>query len=420
MVLKGAGATPLAWFNHAKENHKDGQVSLTEAVHEYIYSAAAKNSGISAVGVLAVIELPFYREVDHEKAVIIVRIGNHLRFGHYRYFSDNHAQLQTLFEYGLKRDLGLSLTHLVTSTDVRNYLDLIVTNLASDSAIYFDIHAVHGSPTFGNMTSCGGTIDFSTFMYIDAHHGSYSYMPDGVNLLGGDWGQTEQFFNLFSHLTKSLKKSGFEYSAGIKPVEYFLRKFTDQFELIITGRWLRRIGLSELEIDTLSLDTKEHFYETVKFIYELKGSKKIRLTQGKVFLAAFEPRKILSETAKCLDNFDDISFIWKQLFKVNRKWATYKLVDAKPFINVYRKLIIKITNELKASKEHIHAWQQRSKAISLSERIEPGVDFFYNSERFFASEAVLRQIKAGNVSWRNVGEAAEVSISQLIDHGLYR
>jgi uncharacterized protein YdiU (UPF0061 family) len=47
VVLKGTGSKPLNWFNHPKENHKDGQLGLTEAVHEYIYSAAAKINGIN-------------------------------------------------------------------------------------------------------------------------------------------------------------------------------------------------------------------------------------------------------------------------------------------------------------------------------------------------------------------------------------
>ncbi len=418
IVLKGTGITPLAWLNHPKESHKDGQVGLTEAVHEYIYSSAAKTNGISAVGVLAVIELPFYREVDNEKAAIVVRVGNHLRFAHYLYFTDNSAQLKKLFEYGLKRDMGLPLAHFVNAQDISDYLEYIVCNLASDAAIYFDVHAVHGSPTFGNVTSCGGTVDFATFVFPDAHHGSYSYMSDGVNLLGGEWGQTEQFFNLFSKLVNALKNSRFEYEAEIKPVEYFLESFNEKFEQVVTNRWLKRIGLSEQEIDSLSIENKERFYEIVKILYELKGSKKIKYNQRKIYMAAFEPRQILSRTADYIQRFDDVSVIWEQLFKVNRSWGTYKLASAKPYINVYRKSIIEIVDELKASKQVIAVWQRRSKAIKLSDRNEPGGDLFYDSERFFSSEQVLRQIKLGNVSWRKISESAEISSSKLVDHGL--
>lgn len=70
----------------------------------------------------------------------------------------------------------MSLKHSVSIKDVHDYLDFIVTQLASDAAIYFDIHGVHGAPTF-----------------IDAHHGSYSYMPAGANRLGDERGQTEHF-----------------------------------------------------------------------------------------------------------------------------------------------------------------------------------------------------------------------------------
>ena len=417
VVLKGTGTTELAWLNHPKENHKDGQVGLTEAVHEYIYSSAAKANGISAVGVLAVIELPFYREVDNEKAAIVVRVGNHLRFAHYCYFADNPAQLQKLFDYGLKRNMGLTLAHSVTAKNVRDYLEFIVINLATDAAIYFDVHAVHGSPTFGNITSCGGTIDFATFVFTDAHHSNYSYMSDGANLLGGEWGQTEQFFNLFSNLVVALKKSRFGYEAEILPVEYFLESFNEKFEQVLTFRWLKRIGLSKKEIDSLPIKNKERFYEIVKLIYELKGSKKIKFNQRKIFMAAFEPRKILSATATHIDKFDNFTVIWDRLFKVNRSWGTYKRTDAKSYIQVYQQSIIEIINELKPSKKLIAIWKQRSKAIRLSERNEPGADLFYDSERYFASEEVLRQINSGNVSWRKISQLAKTSASKLADHG---
>ncbi|NOQ76946.1 MAG: hypothetical protein GQ475_03980 [Methylococcaceae bacterium] len=418
VALKGTGITPLAWLNHPKKNHRDGQLGLTEAVHEYIYSSAAKTHGISTAGVLAVIKLPFIREVSNENAAIIIRVGNHLRFAHYQYFSDNPEQLKSIFEYGLRRDLGLSLTHTVKAIDVRNYLDLIVSNLASDAAIYFDTHSVHGSPTFGNITSCGGTLDFATFVFTDAHHSNYSYMSGGENLLGGEWGQTEQFFNLFSSLVIALKNSQFDYQTEIMPVEYFLRQFNNKVEQILTHRWLSRIGLSQQEINRLCLDNKERFYENVKSIYELTGSKRFKVNQGKVFMAAFEPRKILSGTAECIENFNDVKITWKKLFKVNRNWGSYNLNQAKPHINAYQKSVISIVNELKASKELIEIWQQQSKEIRLSERNEPGTDFFYDSERFFASKEVLHQINSGNIPWRKISETADTSMSELVDHGL--
>lgn len=416
VVLKGTGVTPLAWFNHAKLNHKDGMASMTEVVHEYIYSAAARKNGINTPGVLAVIELPFYREIDNEKAAIIVRVGNHLRFAHFLYFSDSPVLLKKIFEYALKRDMGFSLDHLITAENVRKYLDLVVTKLAENAAVYFDVHAVHGSPTFGNKTSCGGSIDMATFVFPDAHHANYSYMSEGANLLGGVNGQTEQFFNLFSHLVKTLKKSGFEYQTEILPVEYFHRQFRNKFEAVLTYKWLKRIGLSDHEIDDLSITAKERFYEIVKSLYEATGSTRIRLNKGKVYMAAFEPRKILSGTADCFESLDAIVSVWVKLFKVNRKWGTYTLPDAKPYIVEYRKSIMGIFNALKASKDTVDAWKRRSNEIKLSERNEPGADFFYDSERFLASEEVLELIRLGNTSWRKISQVAETSSIRFVDH----
>lgn len=416
VVLKGTGVTPLAWFNHPRQSHKDGMASMTEVVHEYIYSAAARKNGINTAGVLAVIELPFYREIDNEKAAIIVRVGNHLRFAHFLYFSDSPALLKKIFEYALKRDKGYSLDHAITAEDIRKYLDLVVKKLAENAAVYFDVHAVHGSPTFGNKTSCGGSIDMATFVFPDAHHVNYSYMSEGANLLGGVNGQTEQFFNLFAHLVTTLKKSGFDYQMEILPVEYFHRQFRNKFEEVLTHRWLKRVGLADHEIDALSITAKERFYEIVKSIYEATGSKRIRLNKGKVYMAAFEPRKILAGTADCFESLDVTVSVWVKLFKVNRKWGTYKLADAKPYIVEYRKAIIGIFNELKASKDTVAAWKRRSKEIKLSERHEPGADFFYDSERFQASEEVLQLIRQGNASWRKISQAAETSSMKFVDY----
>lgn len=418
VVLKGIGTTPLAWFNHPRETHKDGLVSMSEAVYEYIYSLAAKACGINVAAVLAVIELPFIRKADNEKAAIVVRVGNHLRFAHYRYFSDNPEQLEKIFEYGLKRDMGLALEHQVNTDDVRHYLDLIVSNLAGDAAIYFDVHAVHGSPTFGNRTSCGGTIDLSTFVFPDAHHSNYSYMDGGVNSLGGEWGQTEQFFNLFSQLQESLKKSGFKYAAEIFPVEYFFHQFKIKFEETLIERWLTRIGLSNKEMTMLSCETKEFFYGIVKAIYEAKGSKKIPFNQGKIFMAAFEPRKILSGSADCLEQIDDMEQLWHKLFKVQRNWSTYKFSDAKSYIKPYQKSLIRIANELNASSSSITAWKQNSQKIRLAERNEPGSDFFYGAERFFVISEILQQIKLNqDASWATLSEQAKASIFKLADYG---
>lgn len=418
VVLKGTGVTPLAWFNHPRTTHKDGMVSMSEAVYEYIYSLAAQASGIQVAGILAVIELPFIREADNEKAAIIVRIGNHLRFAHYRYFSDNPKQLEKIFEYGLKRDLGLSLDHAINAKQVCRYLNFIIDKLATDAAVYFDVHAVHGAPTFGNRTSCGGTIDVSTFVFPDAHHSNYSYMDGGTNLLGGDWGQTEQFFYLFSELKESLKNSQFKYASEILPTEYFFRQFKIKFEEVLTNRWLARLGLSKTEINKLSADIKECFYSLVKSIYETKGSKKIQFNGGKVLMAAFEPRKILSGTADCLESIDDTALLWHRLFKVQRNWATYSFHDAKPYIKAYQKWLARIVTELQTTTESIAVWRQNSQKIRLAERNEPGEEFFYGSERFSVMAEILQKISRNEVSWPELSAAAKDSISKLVDYGI--
>ncbi|CAI8937646.1 protein adenylyltransferase SelO family protein [Methylocaldum szegediense] len=417
-TVKGIGITPLAWLNHSKQSHRDGKLGITEAVHEYIYGLAATKNGIDTVRPLAVIELPFFREATGEKAALIVRIGNHLRFAHYRYFSNQPWKLEKIFEYGLKRDLGLPLNYPVTPQNVRNYLDRIVTNLAKEAAVYYDLHAVHGSPTYGNRTSDGGTIDLSTFVYLDAHHQKYSYMPGNKYFLGGRWGQPEQLFTLFSDLIKLTCKSRFKYTNEIASEKFYWEKFRNTMERTLTHRWLKRLGLSENEILALSSDTKNRFHNIVKAIYEAQGTKKIKLNRGRTFLAAFEPRKILSRTAQYFDKFNDINFIWENLFKVHRNWGTFNFPKALPFITEYIKSVEYIVDELDKTGEIVTKWKSRSQQMQLSERRELGSDFFYDSERFISSQEVLAQIHRGKANWKVISDMAADAAEKLVDRGL--
>lgn len=418
VTVKGIGITPLAWLNHSKQSHRDGKLGITEAVHEYVYGLAAAKHGIDTVRPLAVIELPFFREATGEKAALIVRIGNHLRFAHYRYFSNQPRKLEKIFEYGLKRDLGLPLNHPVTPQDVRDYLDHIVTNLAKEAAIYYDLHAVHGSPTFGNRTSDGGTIDLSTFVYLDAHHQKYSYMPGNKYFLGGRWGQHEQLFTLFSDLMKLICKSQFKYANEISSERLFWEKFRDTMDRTLTHRWLKRLGLAESEISALSGDAKNRFHNIVKAIYEAQGTKKIKLNRRRTFMAAFEPRKVLSRTAQHLDKFNDINFIWENLFRVHRSWGTLNRSQALPFITEYIKSVEYIVDELDKTSEIVTNWKYRSQQMQLSERRELGGDFFYDSERFISSQEVLAQIHRGKADWKLISDIAADAAEKLVDRGL--
>lgn len=418
VVIKGIGITPLAWLNHPKKSHRDGKTGLTEAVHEYIYSLAAIKNGIDAPSPLAVIELPFFRKSTNEKAALIVRIGNHLRIAHYRYFASQPRQLEKIFEYGLKRDMGLPQDYPVDEQDARNYLDLIVTNLANEAAVYYDLHAVHGAPTFGNRTSSGGTIDLSTFVYLDAHHGEYRYMPGRTYSLGGKWGQHEQLFVLFSDLLKLLRRSQFKYAKAIPPDKASWDRFITTMERTLTGRWLKTMGLSENEIAALSDGTKGRFHKIMKAIYETPGIKKLKLHTGKTLMAAFEPRKILSHTARHFSKFNDIAFIWENLFKVHRNWATLNLSQAQPFITEYTQSVQQIVDELDNAGTIVGTWKYRSQQIQLSQRKELGADFFYGAERFAYSQKILEQIHQGQADWKVISSTAAAVVNQLVDQEL--
>lgn len=134
-------------------------------------------------------------------------------------------------------------------------------------------------------------------------------------------------------------------------------------------------------------------------------------------MAAFEPRKILSGTADCLESIDDAALLWHRLFKVQRNWATYSFHDAKPYIKAYQKWLVRIVTELQTTTESIAVWRQNSQKIRLAERNEPGEEFFYGSERFSVMAEILQKISWNQVSWSELSVAAKDSISKLVDYG---
>src|SRR5690606_28387185 len=150
----------------------------------------------------------------------------------------------------------------------------------------------------------------------------YSYMPGNKYFLGGRWGQHEQLFTLFSDLMKLICKSQFKYANEISSERLFWEKFRDTMDRTLTHRWLKRLGLAESEISALSGDAKNRCHNIVKANYEAQGTKKIKHNRRRSVIAAFEPRKVLSRTAQHLDKFNDINFIWENLFRVHRNWGS--------------------------------------------------------------------------------------------------
>ena len=422
LTIKGIGVTPLAWLNHPKPSHRDGLLGMTEAVHEYLYSLAAIGNGLDAVAPLAVIELPFMRPATGDRAALLVRAGNHLRFAHYRQFASQPQRLERLFEYGLKRDLGLPLTHAVSHQEVRDYLELIVNNLAHEAAVYYDLHAVHGAPTFGNRTSSGGSIDLATFVYLDAHHGEYRYMPGGAYRLGGAWGQREQLFVLFSDLVKRLRQSDFKHAATLAPERVYWGQFRDALEHHLTRRWLARLGLAENEIAALSTMVRRRFHRSVSALYEAQGTRKIKLNRGRTRMAAFEPRRVLAGTARHLERLDDLEFVWAELFRVERHWATLNLAQAQPYISDYAEAVKSIVAELDDTGAIVKVWQNRTlrQRQRLAERRAGGADFFYDSERFLCAKPILELIQNGQTGWPEISRVAAEAAEHRVDQGLPR
>ena len=198
IILKGIGQTPLAWTNHDNPEHSDGLQTTNEAVHSYLMSEINWRNNLDSTIDLAVIEIPIKkiekRSGEFTKCAITVRVGAQTRLAHLSYWADDYPHFKKIRDFVVKRDLGLKLDFEISTKHIQEYLEKLTDNLADEVARYFDLNAVHGSPTMGNRTTRGSTIDLGTFRYLDAHHIDYRYLVQKLSL-GGEFGQVQQFKN---------------------------------------------------------------------------------------------------------------------------------------------------------------------------------------------------------------------------------
>lgn len=420
--IKGVGQTPLAPTDHWDKLHKDGLQSIEEAVHSYIHSEANLWNGIDSTAELAVIELSASRPGKDGKATktaISVRIGRQTRLAHLRYFEDSPEQFAKLFEYIVRRDLRLSANAKIGAQEVRSFLQQFTHNLAQDAARYYDLHAVHGSPTQGNRTTGGGTIDLGTFSYLDAHHSGYSYMS-GRQQLGGQRGQTTQLWKYIGDLIGYLETAKYPLpkSASVLRTE-LSNTFGAVFEDTTARLALSRLGISAELIDRIPESTRQRFSSAVKKIYELSGEKLVTDGNKQIHPAAFDTRKLMSESFSVLQApYEKQEELWKKAFSSDRLWAGAAGTEEVEYLKLnYIGSVKQVADSLHATPSDINKWSQSAKKIAEKSRIAPRGAFFHGSEKYDSSRTVLDAI-ANKESLEAVNEKANDAIDQLVDHEL--
>lgn len=295
-VLKGVGKTPLAWTNHTEEGHKDGLQSMTEAIHSYIHSEANFRNGIDSTVDIAVIEIPLLKKDKYtgkmEKASITLRAGHQFRVAHLRYHSDNPEHLTQLLEYLWNREFK-------GKPNAKEFLTRFTHRLAEDAARYTDLIAVHGSPTSGNRTALGGSIDMGTFRYMDGFHKNYSYLFGRLQFAYQNHQMKEYVNDMVSYFVKS---------GWIQETEYdhFFQEqhniFDQNYRNLLTSFWLQRMGFSEQQIQTVTVDQKNRLHNILTVMMNRQTTQTFNLGGQTIPASYYDIHHILSVIVATADS----------------------------------------------------------------------------------------------------------------------
>lgn len=405
-VMKGVGQTPLAWLNHSDPLHKDGLQSMEEAVHSFIMSEINLRNELDSTADLAVIELPLEKKDKHsgavEKAALTIRVGNQTRIAHFRYFSDDFDKFKRIFDYCVRRDLGLSQGP-IQQKSYRTYVEMLTTNLAEEAARYFDLHAVHSSPTPGNRTTQGSTIDLGTFRYLDAHHVEYTYLFDQLKLKD----QTKQLRGYIDWLYYYFYSAEFSDLIKIRKDDA-INLFYKSYRAHLTEMWLYRMGLSSSQIQKLKPETRESFYQATESLFEAVADHTVQFGDRKMNPARYDVRFVLKQavaahSGKTLD-----------LFSTDRSWGTQSPTtqDARRLESEFDLTIKRVLRELKPDSNEATQMVDRALITNAITRYEPGRRFYLDHEK-----PVLDSLRGGGSLGANTKLALE-AVKHLVDQRL--
>ncbi len=390
--LKGVGRTPLAkpFEKDAKGNitnlqYSDGLQTMSEGARSFIASQAVDGNGVNAVVDLAVFELPL-KKVDPfseklENASLTVRVGNQTRISQFEFHHQSPENFKIFFNYAVKRNLGLPLTTAVDTSHVEKYLVDLNKALATQAAYFVDLAFVHGSPTAGNQTTAGMPIDYGTFMAMDAHHGEMAYMngqlfvKDQSMVISNYMGLVTHFMELPSY-------------PGVTPLNlnWLYSEFDLQFKKVLTELWLERLGLTSIQIKSLSAKDKRLFYIAANSL-QTSAERTVKFYGGEIKPSAFDMRKVFRESIR-------VSFMdpekrmnaWISVLTPSQNWNANKRKDFRrrsafanrylkePKLNlamrIYLYQLTEMVNHLQLPQEAFNEMIERAKYINRPSRIE--------------------------------------------------
>ena len=378
-VLKGTGQTPLAWTNHTQTTHKDGMQGLKEAVHSYIISEANAQNQLDTTVDLAVIKLPLKRldkEGNEVFTAITLRVGNQTRLAHLRYFTDSPDQFKRIFHFILRRDLGLNENAVIEKRHIDQFLKQFTDNLADEMARYYDLHVTHGSPTPGNRTTVGSSIDLSTMRYHEAHHGNFKYLG-GMQMKD----QEKHLQSYITYLYRYIQEAAYPYPVTESDIKEMKLQYRKKINRHLENLWLTRLGFSDSEISSLNGADKRKFVKLLKEMHQLEGKNPIRYAGKDMLPAAFDMRKIISTTAQTeIDSLANNTTAYTKLFQSEKSWDSLSDLEKRPWKNSYQAIYQKLTAQLNPTPEKRAQWASRSAILTQNKNNIRGQSKLKNRE----------------------------------------
>lgn len=405
---KGIGATPLAWTKNDAA-HSDGRLKMKELVRSAITSKANVKNELDSTDDLMGFVIP---EEGGASRGITIRAGNQTRTSHYRYFQDEPENFKKIVTYIVRRDLGLPAGQAIGPQEVTAYFKMFVANMADETARYADLEAIHGSPTGGNRTTRGSTIDLMEFWYHDAYHSNFRYLFDRVQLVD----QVESMGDYAKDILAYLRYAKYPVPAGIT-AEVLTDEFNRIFTAKLTEHWLNRMGLSASEIKSLSPQLKKDFFTAVGALRSAFGTEKKKIFWNNIIPAAFDMRSIFSRTFALWGTPESDSV----LFQNQRSWATAANPAHEKLKRAYLDSVGSIIQSLGDNGQPRPAWVKNAKFVNGNTRLgvgdgmpaSPGDPFFHAHD-----EKILKELENADFDYRKVTAMIDSAAGALADPGL--
>jgi len=407
-VQKGIGVTavaPTSWDSA----HQTGTQLNSELVHSGIMSIANLNNGLDSTADL--FGLTFERNGEWVSSTL--RLGNQTRPAHLRYHADNPADFKRIYEYIVRRDLGLPLDTPITKKLVNAHLEQFARIAGEDAGRSFDLHAIQENPTSGNKTTKGSQIDLGGLRYLDAPHPNFTTMRGRV--FAGEQPSDMRAYLLW--MLRDMEEAKYLF-APRDAIELF-KLFDQEFKAAVTRSWLVRLGLSQAEIDALSEPIKKRYFESVMTIYNTSARTPVRMIGGndRVRPSAFDPRNIFKNTMSAMSK-SGRSREWalNSLFAVTRSWGEALAPDTAKIKKAYLDSVEEIAAALSANGTPTikPEWIKQAAKVNSKSRHELTEPYFWIDHE----GPMIAKLDSRKFTFREINRMMTTAANAITDKGL--